>query len=524
MDANSDSTNAHSRWLPALVLVAISLCIHIWLAASMKVPSRDSLGFARAALQFDDPNAGRLPTDPPRTRLDVLRQAEHPPGFPVAVWLMSFPVREVYHSSIGEQFLRSAQVVNLLASVLLALVQFRLGRELFGVRVGFLAAALFQVLPVAARTTSDGLSEAIFLLALATALLFSVKAIRDQRLRDYLGCGAMTALAYLVRPEGMLVGLVVGVVLAGEAFARRIALRPALLRSAALVLGVVVFASPYVIAVGGITNKPTGQKLLRWITGAKEETAAVQLPLFAAWYVPGEDGSKPLWIAATLVKETAKSSHYLPPLLAIVGLLVVLRTRWRSSPEVRVPVLYLAAHAGLLVVMAASSGYLSERHTLPIVFVGCLFSSYGLVLLADRIAERRAWSPRLATSLAGMLIVLTCLPPLLRTRHDDRLGHVLAGRWLAEHAGAKDAIVDPFDWAQFFAGRTLYQVPPDPNPAESYYAVMEEGKSSGPRSTLPRHWYAVELAKRGQAVYRWPSDPNQHGTKVVIYRVTPAEH
>ena len=55
-----------------------------------------------------------------------------------------------------------------------------IGRILFGRNVGFAAALLFQVLPVPARVTSDGLSEGVYLLAVAVAILLGVRAVRGR--------------------------------------------------------------------------------------------------------------------------------------------------------------------------------------------------------------------------------------------------------------------------------------------------------------------------------------------------------
>mgnify|MGYP003338863423 CR=1 FL=1 len=106
-----------------------------------------------------------------------------------------------------------------------------------------------------------------------------------------------------------------------------------------------------------------------------------------------------------------------------------------------------------------------------------------------------------------------------RPRHDDRIGHVYAGRWLAEHCEAADAIIDPFDWAQFYAGRTLYRVPPNPDAPRAVYAVVEEGKTSSPRSKLPHYETAMNLARHGQPVYQWPNSGRENGTRVVVYKV-----
>ena len=93
----------------------------------------------------------------------------HPPGYPLAVLGVSEAVRPLYAAPLPEQMLLSAQLASALAGVLLVLPTYALGRMLFGKFAGFAAALLFQVLPVPARITSDGLSEGVYLLVAATA-------------------------------------------------------------------------------------------------------------------------------------------------------------------------------------------------------------------------------------------------------------------------------------------------------------------------------------------------------------------
>lgn len=549
------------RWVFMLALLATAATIHLGLMLRTKMPSRDSLGFARVALQLYAPDADSPTDQPSRSRWDVLRQAEHPPAYPVAIWLMSYAVRAFHPGSLGEQFLFSAQLVNLLAGMALAVVLFHLGAELFGERVGFIAAWTFPFLPVVARITSDGLSEATFLLASASALLLAIRAIRRPSGFNAWLCGLMIAAAYLVRPEGLLIAPVVLLVFAIEAVSRRLTPRGGLTNAAALAVGLLLLATPYMAIVGGITNKPTGRKLIQWILGGSEASASSRpqhhahasalqasapelvdaawpvtdkpplrrllIPctgLLGSWYVEGEGISKPVWIALTLIKETAKAFHYLPGLLALAGLLITWRDRVRANVAIRMLGFYGSAHAGLLVVMAASSGYLSERHTLPLVMVGIFFAAYALdvgIRAAAGYVKRPAngW---LSASVA--LIVISCLPPLARARHDDRWGHLHAGRWLAEHATPRDAIVDPYEWAQFYAGRTLFRIPPNPDPVEAYYAILEEGKSNRPRSLLPKHWYAEALARQGRPVFQWPEGSEPNAVRVVIYRVDTTLH
>src|SRR6185503_1575345 len=110
----------------------------------------------------------------------------------------------------------SAQLASSLAALLLVIPMFFLGKELFDRRVGFWGALIFQWLPVSAHVLSDGLSEALFLLFTASALLFAVHAVRGAGWRHYVLCGACTALSYLTRPEGALVALALGATMLGS--------------------------------------------------------------------------------------------------------------------------------------------------------------------------------------------------------------------------------------------------------------------------------------------------------------------
>src|SRR5205814_627612 len=83
----------------------------------------------------------------------------------------------------------SAQLVSALASVLLVLPMFYLGKELFDRRVAFWATLLFQCLPASARVMPDGLSESLFFLLCASAFLFAVRGLRTGAAPTFLLAG-----------------------------------------------------------------------------------------------------------------------------------------------------------------------------------------------------------------------------------------------------------------------------------------------------------------------------------------------
>ena len=191
-------------YLRLAVLAVVAVAVHAWLIDHTALTARDTLGFARQALCYANPEAAPPRADGrPHTTIDIIREAEQPPGFPLAIWASSKLVARVSDRPLPDRALLSAQVANAIAAVLLVVPTYLIGRMLFGRNVGFAAALLFQVLPVPARITSDGLSEGVYLLVTAVAILLAVRAVRRPGIAGFLLCGLATGASYLVRPEGL---------------------------------------------------------------------------------------------------------------------------------------------------------------------------------------------------------------------------------------------------------------------------------------------------------------------------------
>ncbi|MBY0458914.1 MAG: glycosyltransferase family 39 protein, partial [Gemmataceae bacterium] len=244
------------------VLVAVALAVHLWLVAHTALTARDSLGFARLALCFDTPSAAPPHADGrAKNALDHVRAAEHPPGYPLAIWVTYKAVNRFAGGPIADRALLGAQVANTLAAVLLVIPTYLTGRMLFSRNVGFAAALLFQVLPVPARITSDGLTEGVYLLVSATALALAVRAVTVPRVSTFLLCGFTTGMSYLVRPEGLMLAVAPGLVACWYGLTRRWPRDVAAGRLCALAVGVGLVAVPYMALIGKLTNKPSGQEL-----------------------------------------------------------------------------------------------------------------------------------------------------------------------------------------------------------------------------------------------------------------------
>jgi len=215
---------AQDRWRDLgliVLLVVLAVVVRGWLLTHTEVPARDTVGFIRYALEFEDESWS-----------SVVKKNHQHPGYPITILAVSWPVRALSHEAAAEAMSLSARLASGFAAVLLVIPMYFLGKLLFHRAAGFGAAALFQCLPVSAHILSDGLSEALFLLLASSSLGFAVLAVQTWRPRHFAVCGACAGLAYLTRPEGVLLVVATALVLVTVGLAqRRAAYRPLAVRA-----------------------------------------------------------------------------------------------------------------------------------------------------------------------------------------------------------------------------------------------------------------------------------------------------
>ncbi len=532
-----DRTTAVRRGWPdaalLAVLFAVAVLIHGWIIAHTEVAARDSIGFIRYALELQN-----------QPWLEVLRHAEQHPAYPVALLAVSYPVR-YFVGVTCESMMLSAQLASALAGILLVVPLFYLGRELFDRRVGFWAALLFQVLPSASRITSDGLSDSTYFLLATTALVLAARALRRRSLIELALCGLSSALAYLTRPEGALIGLVVLLVSLCLQAARstRWPWRHALAGALVLTLGFMAAAGPYMGVIGSFSRKPTSRKFLNLcdetdtLPPPPDQVRVPRGPLLAVWWSGLWSGcsthrTRPplVWGVWALVRELVRASQsvlWLPMLLGLWRF----RGRLVRSPGLLVVFLVVIVYALIVARMAVVVGYLSERHMLFLVLCGTLWAAAELVWWGDRLAAFLAGrgDPLPARwRLAVVTVCLSVLPAALATDafhplHANRAGHRAAGLWLRAHFRPGDEILDPFCWAHYYAGAVFAEGLPTPPGAQRARYVVLEG-SNNQHSRLPLMVIARQLATHAVPVYRWVPQPGQRcerAAEVIVYAIQP---
>ena len=536
-------TDSRDRYfLTALVLV--SSLLHAWLIHNSAMTARDSLGFAQLAINLAYPDHGK-PSDPPppetpypRTLPAVLKTAKQPPGYPATIYATYAILRRIDppkdRTRISQdQLLLAAQIASALAIVFAVFPMYWLGRMLLGQNRAFAAVLVFQFLPVAARDTSDGLSEGLYFLGLSTAMALGVAGIRKQSIGRFLLCGAASGLTYLVRPEGLAVTVGAFGLLLGLALLRWRPPANMLACAAALLVGTGIAAAPYMVLIGGLTNKPSGKQAIEGIppAGPARPGFGAQAPggpLFAEINTDTDRGSvlkKAFGAAGTMGREYLHASHYAVGILGLLGAFLI-RHRSRSQPEWLLLVAVVAVHLTALARVAYVQGYASERHLLTPAFVATYFALAGLEPLFAWFARWPALAafyrrPEAQGVWVGILVA-TCIPSLLKPMHQNRIPFKQAGEYLVKVLRPEDGLTDPYEWAQYYAGRTIY-LPPHGGPSAVEYAVLRDSSDAEDKrlnQEVVEHVRCVAGEPWAEQV--WPTGPSggpDKDARVKVYRL-----
>jgi len=301
----------------------------------------------------------------------------------------------------------------------------------------------------------------------------------------------------------------------------------ALRRGLAVTLGTALIAGPYMGAIKGVTLKRALAKIVEADDVSHAPPPAPVRPGLAVLgmtYDPERDGSKWLWVPKAIALEATKTFHFAPLGFALLALPFAAR-RLRADPAVGVLLVMGGLNLGLVALLAAKAPYLSERHLLPIAYVGSFFAAHGVF------CARSVWRPVFGGPLTSRpacwvlygVIFGSCLPAAAKPLHEDRAGHRLVGEYLKAHATPEDVILDPYDWAQFYSGRSVRGVPGDPPSPRYRWAVLEEGEKDHATATKPRLKGALDVARdaknRPVVVLEW-ADPADTGKsrRIVLYR------
>ncbi len=523
-DVPSEAAGWKRDALLLLLLLALVLPLRLWLLTSAVTTARDGIGYIRYALSFEH-----------HPWQKVWKWNHQHPAYPMAVLLVAQPVRAVTGETDAPTMQFASQLTSMLAALLLLYPMYHLGRVLFDRSVGFGAALLFQYLPISGHHLSDGISESLFLLFVAAALLQGVRALQQRTVVRFGLCGAFIGLAYFTRPEGALILLGVGGALLAMQISpsTRMGWRHFLASGAALLLACAACAGPYLWVVG-LTQK---WSVLLVINAIKHfftyffsylpgvQTGGAGAPLFALSFTPSDDrGVQLLHGLRALALEISNGFHYVGVIPLALGLFWSF-ARLRRMPGFWALTLYCAIHTAILLALALTVSYVSDRHVMVLVLCGSYLAVAGLCELPRRLLPPAGPATRLVLRPAVWSVVLCvgligfCLPKTLQPLHANRIGNCEVGRWLSERLQAGDMVDDDHCWSHYNAGEVFREednpkLPPGKQP--KCFVVITRALHRDVGVTRRQREEAL-LAEGAKLVYHWPPEARLEDALIVVY-------
>jgi len=456
---------AGRRCLLAVVLLATVL--HAISISRSLLPAQDGLKFIRVARAFQQDSWP-----------DVIRETDQHPLYPALIASIE-PVIRVFAGTGPETWRIAAQVVAALASLAILFPLFGLTRSLFDERIACMAVAIYALLPVPAEVGHDTLSDSLGLLMILLSLRWGAMAIRTGNWRPALAAGLAGGAGYLARPEAILAPAALGLAWVFH-WARSRQFRMALASPAlpAMSLSALVLVGGYALAKGEVSEKlalrhgaalGSGRLAIRAVPqllprglsdsnldfSPKEETERIPIrhPLKALRWMTSEWWDELCWGFAIMSLWGLVRQRF------ILGLCGNRDPAGTGGSERLVLAVFASVFVLALLRHTASLGYLSGRHTLPLVLISVPWAAAGTFVCLRGLGLKLPWSPRTAWTtgiVATSVVVATLAAYQLRPGHPTRWGHWAAGRWLAEHAQRSDVVLDTRGWARFVSGAPGY--------------------------------------------------------------------
>jgi 4-amino-4-deoxy-L-arabinose transferase-like glycosyltransferase len=394
---------------------------------------------------------------------------------------------------LAHDAVQAGLAVSLLSGAALVFPIYGIAATCYGRRAGYTAALLTAVLPFLVQLSSVVLADSLFLTLATAGTFFLLRTANDKRAIDAVACGVSFALAYLTRPEGILLELLALTVICVALVPRSIDRRRIIPLALAAALPFIVLASPYVAFLSShaghlriegksVLNLDIGLRMDRGMSyivaaDAIDDSLAQIGPEIRQDYFFESPGRTQPPLAAmlafgahNLIRHVREIAHVaasrlcgtvLFALLAIVGFVAgpwSKRRMWNQA--------ILVACGVVFAVALASVYHFWDRYFIGFVPLLIVWAANGIEVVARAATARSKvrWLGAAPAALAGAFLFVLLFSMKIAFA-DDATSNAeeQAGRWLAQHGGAGARILSISDQAVFYANGIWYMLPYAPS-------------------------------------------------------------
>ena len=356
-------------------------------------------------------------------------------------------------------FEMAGRLVASLFGVLLIFPVYFLGKRIFDQRTAFFSTLLLSLHPYVRRFSADVLKESCYLFFLATALWFSWRTIEKQKKYPYLLIPFLAVLAYLARPDGVEILLVVFFY---TLFIKKFNASYRKLEVIfLLVLSSTFLFLPYLMHLKEMTGEWT-------LSRAKSITGLIGLEVMA------DEISLITKILLSLKKLNLEFfAKYHPLYIFLLAIGLSKRNFLRLKEGEKFLFFFFILHYMVTFSLVVNSGYwkldessqtriFSGRHILPLSIFSIYWVGEGFIYLHDWLSHRMRSSkiaflsgPKERALVAWFILFLLALtiilPKTLKPQRYERLPEKWAGRWIKTQYGQGARIVTTVPRVAFYA-------------------------------------------------------------------------
>ena len=474
-DKSLDAWVWKNRWLVLAVLLTAALqAAIIGRAYSIHVDGLTFIGIAQ-----------ELKRDP----IATMRVTDQHPGYPALVLAAATLARPFTHLDEPEVWTLATRMASAGCGILSVIVFWLFARRLFDDQVANIAALSFAMLPLFRLIASDALSDTEHLVLYLLAAWLAAEGFARDRIRWFAAAGAASGAAFWVRPEGLEVALIAGVLLAFQLLLQRRGRAGWALLAVGATAAIVI--APYILLAGKITSKQlpwakrhavpmfvvtetqSAQREEQKAIAAATPSSAEAAPQAAATAVVSKRVATRLAFKAvvTFVKNIVWGFRFVFLPLYLIGNWELYRRRpawW----VVCLPACLGAIHIAVLFGVFFISGYIDQRHVMPIVALGLPFAALGSLYVAEKLTALLA--PRFShQAVLATVVAVSCaivVPRDLVPMNPELQAVFVATDWIRGQVQPGDAIISNSPYVAFYGDLPGAELTPETGTLEAALA------------------------------------------------------